>query len=337
MADYDIVQIEPARYRAGIVEMWRRYLPGTPDARFEWLAQGNPAGPAAWFAAIARETGRLAGMLSLMPKTFYVGEREIRAAVLGDFVVAEEARAFGPARQLPKVVLDWAMARRFDVVYTMPNEKAEKVVERAGFTARKTLKLFLRPISSAMFVKAGPFTGPVTLAARVVDAFFNAAAGRLAPADGVVCEQETFDSSFDALWEAVRQSSLAPVSDHSSAYLRWRYLQNPEMAFRVVTLRSGTALTAYAVFTILSSRLEVFELVTTNPRQVGRLLRGIADIGRAEGCKAVYLRVDSTDPIIGQLRRLLFLDARDDKPWLSSPSDERLLSSLRFSSGDRNI
>lgn len=337
MANFDIVQIDPARYRGAIVDMWRAYLPGTPDARFEWLARGNPAGPASWFGALGRENGSVLGMLSLMPKTFYFGPREVRAAVLGDFVVAEGARAFGPARLLPKVVLDWATERRFEFVYTMPNERAEKVVEWAGFTARKTLKLFLRPIASAQFVKPGPWEQVLIIGSSVVDAAFNAAIARVAPADGEVREERAFDAGFDTLWATIRRASRTPVSDHSAEYLQWRYFRNPEMVFRVMTVRSGEALAAYAVFTIINSRLEIFELVTTSTRQVRWLLRAIADVGRAERCKALYLRVDSTDPVIRQLRRLWFLDAGDDKPWLSSSRDAHLMSSLRFSSGDRNI
>jgi len=47
MAAFQVVHTkDPSRYREQILRLWDAYLPGTPPGRFDWMIEGNPAGPA---------------------------------------------------------------------------------------------------------------------------------------------------------------------------------------------------------------------------------------------------------------------------------------------------
>ena len=62
MGKFTILKTEDASpYRDQILEFWDEYLAETPPGRFEWMCEGNPAGPATWFIAFEEGMERFSG------------------------------------------------------------------------------------------------------------------------------------------------------------------------------------------------------------------------------------------------------------------------------------
>ena len=75
MSRFDIISVDPYKFRSEIVNMWQQYLADTPEGRFEWMQEKNPEGPATWLFAYDNNNGAIAGMVSLIPRLlFYAGK-----------------------------------------------------------------------------------------------------------------------------------------------------------------------------------------------------------------------------------------------------------------------
>ena len=298
----------------------------------------NPAGRNLWFVAFDTKTGDVAGMVSVMPKLFYLDGQPVDAGIMGDFVVAKKYRVFGPAMGLPKIALSACKNAGLRVIYTLPNQESEMVVKRAGFDNTKVLGYFVKPVSSIHFLKGCTACPIAVVGARVVDLVFRLASlDYLAISRGDVSEESSVDGTFDVLWETIKKTPHRLVGDHSAAYLHWRYFCNPLYRFRVITLRRGPDLAGYMFFAIVDDRVEVYDIVAAKPRYVYRLVGKISDIARKEHCKALCVRLTKSDPMVRQLRLCLFLNGKDDVSLLVSSTDEVLYERLGLSSGDRNI
>lgn len=341
MVSFEVLQKDPAEYRDTIISLWRQYLPGTPEHRFDWLCRGNPAGVALWFFAFARGSREPAGLISLMPRQMYFGGKPKRVGVLGDYIVTKKYRVFGPGLLLPKTVLEEYPSLGFDGLYTVPNAESRKIMERAGMTESITLRHLIKPVALQSYLKGRPAGGllaavaapPGDLALRFLS---RDTYGR---PQGIVREERSVDESFDALWTEVKSRHPGLIGDRSAAYLRWKFLQNPLVGCRVVTIRAEAdeALRGYLFFEIVGDRLVVVDFLAAERPLILSLIRATARIARAEGCKAIYLRIGAHDPVISLLSRCLFLDARDDLRVFVHTPGGRFFDEWHFVDGDRNL
>ena len=133
MTKFIIEQRDPAPYRGEIIKFWNDYLPDTPPERFDWMRYGNPAGSAAWFLAFSKDSNELAGTVSVMPKEMLFNHKKIHVGIVGDYMVGSKYRVFGPGLQLLKTAMQSLSDLDLEFIYTIPNEKSEKIIKHVGF------------------------------------------------------------------------------------------------------------------------------------------------------------------------------------------------------------
>jgi hypothetical protein len=335
---YEVVPLNPATHRTEIVQAWREYLPDTPDSRLDWLLDGNPAGPAMWFGAFERTSGAFAGMMSIMPKRFFLAGVSISAGIMGDFVVGKAHRVFGPAHALPRAAMQAARAAGVSILYTVPNSVSGRLAQRAGLDTEQTLVCYTRPLACGTYL-ARRFGRSTRILGPLLDA-----AVRLASRDSYarsledLDESSTIDDRFDALWEETRRGRPHQLtSDHSSPYLRWRYLRNPEHSFRLLTSVDCERLLGYVFFKVQNGQLEIFDLLALDDHISYQLLRGLVGVGRRESCRSISMTVGAKHPVARLLRRCLFIGTGPAVPVLLFSVDASLCDRLPLSNAERNI
>jgi hypothetical protein len=340
MVSFEILQKDPADYRETIISLWRQYLPGTPEQRYDWLCHENPAGAAFWFFAFDPATGELAGLISLMLRQMFLDGKPKRVGILGDFIVTKNFRVYGPGLLLPKTVLERYTSLGFDGLYTIPNAESLKIMIRVGMTERDNIRHLIKPLALQSYLRSRH----VGLLASVFAPLGNLALRFLsretyALRRGIVREESDVDESFDALWAEVKSRHPGLIGDRSAVYLRWKFLRNPLLGCRVITVRAGAeeTLRGYLLFEITGDRLAVVDLLAAERPFILSLLRATARIARVEGCKAIYLRIGSHDPVISLLSQCLFVDARDELRVFVHAPEKRLFDHWYFVDGDRNI
>lgn len=325
MARFDIVQGSPLEYRGDILDMWRRLLPGTPEGRLDWLMEGNPAGPAVWFMAFDRSTRRLAGVLSVIPRSVYHDGRALRAGILGDFMVLEEYRAFGPGVLLPRHVTKNRETLGFDFFYTVPNENAQKSIEAAGFDSRWAVRTLAKPVSVRPYLLRYLPRAAVKAAAPVADLAIRAVSPESYTGNAYEATVgDPISGSFDDMWEKARRNTPGLLGDRSSKYLEWKHRRNPlgPLTSIVLRKRGGDAVVGYLFYRIDGPRLSVADLLLADQDGLRPLVRSATTIARQHACQAIYIKTGDA-VILSRLPRLLFLDARADNAVLSFGLESR--------------
>jgi hypothetical protein len=341
MDKFYVTQDDPERYRDEIIRFWDEYLPGTPHGRFEWMKRGNPAGAAAWFFAIDRETNDLAGMISVIPKEVLFNGSMVRGGILGDFMISSKYRVFGPNLLLPRAVMARLTELGFAFLYTVPNPQSKRIIDRVGFKRSGTIRSFVKPLNTRHYLSK--YGGP--LASRLLSPFMDAGLKVLSretyiSSSGFFEEILEPDESFDLFWDAVKRSQANVTGDHSARYLTWRYLHDPLYRFRVLACREHAAgrLLGYIIFAVEGAKMHIFDIVTLNRVHVSKLLKSLARIGKNENCLSICIDLIESNPICATIRSFGFYDAKKSVPLASYGGHYgNLFEKYNFFSGDSNI
>jgi predicted acetyltransferase len=340
MERFHIIQADPMQYREQILKFWEAYLPMTPPQRFEWLNQGNPAGAAIWVLAFNRKNNELAGVISVMPKEIILEGQTVRGGILGDFMVSNKYRVFGPNLQLPKTVLSHLSDLGFNFLYTIPNPESEKIMKRVGFRKAGVMYNLVKLLKTKHYLNkylnsfAGRLMSPFTyIGLKIIsrETYVSAA--------GVFEETAVIDEIFDLLWNKIKLQQPHMIGDHSPSYITWRYLQNPLYKFRVLTYKEEFKgdLLGFIIFTIDQGKLYIFDIIAVERTYIHRLLKRIVSIARSESCLSINIDVFETNPLLPILKSFRFFDARGDIAMYSFGEQSTSFQDCSFFGGDRNI
>jgi hypothetical protein len=340
MPKFIIRQEDPLPYRERILAFWEKYLPGTPPGRFDWLNRGNPAGPAIWYFALNRESDELAGVISVVPREIVLEGQATKAGILGDFMVNEKYRVFGPNIDLSKKALSDGPRVGFRFFYTIPNRTSSEIMSRVGFRKCAVLGHFVKPVRVKSYLEKHVTPGLASLLASPMDLGLRLISkGSYISGRGFFEEVTAIDESFDNLWRRVRKSTSTPVGDHSSGYLRWKYLQNPTYPCRIISFRreSQDPLEGYLAFTLQGEAMEILDLVFSEREAMEKLLKKAIQIGFRGGCKAIYFTISSHASLVREIRRFGFLKGSDDISLLGYGEGLEAMVNWNFMAGDRNL
>jgi len=340
MVQFRIVVTDPLEYKERIIAFWNAYLPGTPAERFDWLYEGNPAGRTIWFLAFEQKSGEIAGVVSLTPRMLQLDRKPVRAGIMGDLMVAEKYRVFGPFLLLPKAVIGKYQTLGFDCIYTIPNADSKKIVLRAGFTSERALRHLVKPVALEPYLKGRwPPLWSRILGSLGSLALRYLSTETLAGIQIAVHRESTVGHDFDALWHTLRQPQSILSGDRSAPYLAWRYLRNPQSTFHLLTVRHPQthALDGYLFCTIVQDRMEIYDIVTRRAYYIYPLVREAARLARRTSCRAMYMLIGIDHPLTRILKTCLFLDAHGDITVLYHTTQPLFQHGWSFVSGDRNI
>lgn len=94
------------------------------------------------------ESGRICAYVAQFPRRFAFAEQTVRAALLGNLMVATVYRTFFPGVSLlRRVVTDLRESGTADLVYADPNEPARPAAEAAGLHTLGALRRFVLPLT----------------------------------------------------------------------------------------------------------------------------------------------------------------------------------------------
>ena len=337
MTRYRVTRVNPEEYKQQILELWKNNLPATKEERFDWL-NSNPSGPAIWFLAFQNNTNELAGCISILPRMMSFNGKTIRAGILGDFMVDIKHRVFGPNLLLPKTCFMQQQELGFDLLYTIPNNDSKKIIKRAGFAYMGPLFYMVRPIR---FEKYSNIFGirllsPIfnyLLKLLTMDSFFF-------KGHTIFREENSFDDSFDSLWENIKKKQTGLIGDHSSEFLKWHFVQNPIANYRILTNRQKTdgRLSGYVIFRVTNNGLEIFDIFCLQMPLAKKLINKALEIAQKEKCKAIYCTASKKSPFLNVLNRLFFFDSKFPMHLYINTDNNNLFSeTFTFFASDRNI
>lgn len=340
MTKFDIIQADnPMSYASQIYYFWDNYLSGTPKSRLEWMLHGNPAGPATWFLAFEKDSRALAGMMSVMPRDIFVQKRALKAGIVGDFIIDEKHRVFGPSIQLPKMLKENYFKFGFDLLYTVPNIDSVKIMNHFGFKSLKKLCNYTRPITFSTYLERYMRASAAKILSLTIESILKPVSWMSCVADQGVFDYVTnVDDTFDEFFESLRRSSREPVADRCSSYLRWRYLRNPMFSFKILKYKktSYSKLAGFLVFAIVNNVMEIFDCAGLKIKDRCILLRKAIQIAMSQRCRSIKIVASRSGEWPRHLKKNGFFDNKDmiEALCLGHFQD---FENWDFVSGDRNI
>lgn len=338
MARFNITQSDPVEYKEQILEFWDENLPGTPHGRFEWM-QDNPAGPAIWFFAFEENKNELVGTISIMPREMVLNGKIIKVGIVGDFMVSNHYRVFGPALSLQKIVLESMSKYGLDYVYTVPNQASLKMNQRAGYVNSVKLVHLVKPVHSSHYLQKYLNEKMSAYIGYILDFVL-----KIFSKESWLFSTDHFDEikivngSFDTLWDETQKLETGLIGNHSAEFIDWRYLKNPKLGFRIIALRNKAegVLLGYVVFSIIDGRVDIYDLISLKKSYKNKLLRKVIHVARRQKCQAIYIRLVEDSLDICNVRKFMFFNARNDISVFVFGEEISIFSQWAFSEGDRN-
>ncbi|MBC8440656.1 MAG: GNAT family N-acetyltransferase [Deltaproteobacteria bacterium] len=341
MSKFEIIQDSPHKYKDKIFDFWKEYLPGTPAERLDWM-ENNPAGPAIWLFAIEEKTGSLAGTISLFPKEFFLNSKKIKAAVLGDFMLHSKFRVFGPALALLKAAITYQKQEVFDFLYTIPNLKSKKLVEKAGFRLAGELYFMMHPQRCEFLLKkyigfflAAILDMPLSLLLK----FFSSAT--YASRSAIFKEIDRHDdAAVNEFCKQIRKSGIGLMTgEYSSAYIDWRYRKNPEFDFQIFSLRkkAGEVIQGLFIISLRTDRLVIYDIVALDNKNILSMINKIMEICKKRKFRGIYCSIYENNPLLSVIKRSCFFDTKEQIELYTYPEKIKETELWAFTSADRNI
>lgn len=298
-----LVHTRSVKYRDKIVQLWKQCLPGTPEDRFDWLAEGNSAGPAEWFLAIDEDSGNVVGTGSLMPRELFYNGQRIKGGIVGDLMVSPTARKQGIAQRIQRMISDSLEKLEMEFLYVVPNEKSNKLLVQAGIDKVFLLKYYLLPVNFEHYFKKIGFNLPVKLPfnflQKLGDRFIVSSSNDKQYSISVV---SCFNQEYDALWEKVKEIPNTLIGSRSSAYLNWKYCENPVSDFRILQYRTlSGVLVGYIIFSVSNSKLHIFELVSIKDEYYICMISKLREFAKTEHLDGIYLCTTKNNPLLNKL------------------------------------
>ncbi|HLG22805.1 MAG TPA: GNAT family N-acetyltransferase, partial [Candidatus Manganitrophaceae bacterium] len=262
---YSIFLSDLEKNREEILHSWKKNLPHLPEARYPWIYEKNPYGPAAcWLAKYAAQD-KVVGATALFPRKFLSRGKPLMAGIAGDFGVDQEHRGFGPALSLQRAAVSACKETGFEVLYGIPTGQSEPALLRAGYKIVGHMIRMTKLIRSDDYLKRRigwgnlpkAFLGPVNLAIRLL----SKESYRTLRQECLLRPISVFDERFDRFWERV-SGRYSLIGERKSRYLNWRFIQCPHKNYSVfaLTRKETDEILGYVCAYVAGNRIHVADL-----------------------------------------------------------------------------
>ncbi len=317
MPKFIIKEINPTKFQDQIVEFWKKYLPKTNSGRIEWLEKYNPAGKGVWLFAYSEANDELAGILSIIPRTFYINGDEKKGGMLGDFMVADKYRVFGPAIPLQKYALSCYERLGFDFLYTISELNLKNFFINLGYQKMDLLYRYVKPISLNMYLEKYFNSKMVRCFSFLFNIFL-----KIIALDTYILAHMQFEKtkkigkSFDHFWSEIRKRNHEIIGDRSSVFLNWRYVQNKHEDFIILKFydKKMKYVIGYIIYTIEKGKIhlvEIYDFMSTSFCISLKMIKLFTKHVKRLGADTINFRVNKMVPMLKFIRYSSFFDSKD--------------------------
>jgi GNAT superfamily N-acetyltransferase len=227
------------------------------EGYFSWKYLDHPLSLNA--TTVACLDGKIVGALGSIPKAFTVGGSRMIGAHELDMMVKKEYRNRGTFFSLFKFRLETANEKGIALSFGMNDKVLRTFAERfLGYRDVDTVPQFVRVLDPSRYARdkyGSGVRGKLTALAHTLLLPLTDLHVRihtlLAKRRYRLRRRDRFDDGFDQLWERMR-SVLDIAAERTSAYLNWRYVENPVRQYEIYAAEeSDGTVSAFIVFACL--------------------------------------------------------------------------------------
>jgi hypothetical protein len=212
---------------------------------WRWKYFQNPAGPGC--VAAAKVGGAIVGTLGYLPVRMRVHGRVVVASQQVDVAIMPEYRGGGIYFQLAHALIEEGMKRGGTFGFGFATDQTRALsVDFLGFDLVGPVRRLAKVLDYAHY--AGNLLGPRTagVARRVLAAARGRRGRRPRSRPGSITPVARFDARFDGLAGGLIPASVMVIRD--TAYLNWRYVDCPTVAYGRYAAISDGAVSGLVVF-----------------------------------------------------------------------------------------
>jgi hypothetical protein len=336
---YRVERVDPKTVASDLHRVWAENLNiegGDPAFKHAWLYRDAPdPSPTVFLLRPEGNGAPVVGTAGIGIRRIVVGDRELRAGLLGDLAVDRDHRSVLPALMLVREVKGWAMAQ-LDLAYGFPNHAAEGVFKRVGYQKLGTIARYVRVLRHAGYMDR---IGDAELSRlpSAVRPLAHAALARPAVA-GVIAKgvdaamlvrgggdllraarrlklewPAEVDGRIDRLWSAARHD-YDVIAARSARFVSWRFFRAAGAATRALALavdRSGEP-QAYAVIEFGGDVAHFRDLFGHRPAVAALIDRLIPALYR-RGAASISMRYLGAPWLVGVLAARGFVSRQADR------------------------
>ena len=274
-------------------------LPFLPHAqRFEWLYRANPDGLArSWFACHGT-SDQIVGVVSVFPRSMWLGAHLKLCGQVGDFATAASHRSLGPSLMMQRATFEPVNDGTWSFCYDCPpHDAGMSTFRRLGM--KTNCEMWRYALLLRIDRKLQRYLGR---SSRVPTAVGNLILGlylsQRKKVNSLEITEHTgpFGEEFSRLDSAVKEEGVIRAA-RSAAHLNWRYREDPLQYFKVLTARQKGELIAYIVFCVVGETVTIVDLFGTElPTAAVALISAVVEQCKLS-CQAVQTFVSEASEL----------------------------------------
>lgn len=239
---YSIVKADLINNKADILNLMCRNLGMHSEEWFTWKYLACPYGVARCWLIKDDNSGNFVGTAALFPRKKSLNNKNFYIGIAGDFAIDRNFRSFGLALKLQKHILAVFEKEGFDFVYGTPNNLAEGVLLKSGYTEIGTFTRYAKLLrTESVLKKYIKLILVLKIASAVCDFLLNLVSRgkfiNIADGDGIQVLAVS-DRKTEGLFERIRNNfNLSSIKD--SVFLRWRYQESLDKKYNILFIFSN--------------------------------------------------------------------------------------------------
>lgn len=338
MNTISVIHCTAELYKSRIIQLWDECLPGTPQERFDWLVQGNPAGPTEWFLAFT-EQGELVGTSSVMPKELFFNGRKIKGGIVGDIMTASAARHQGVAQQIQRKIMGSLSGLAMEFLYVIPNQKSKPLFTDSGVWQPFRLRNYLIPVDYEYF--AGKIGGSCLwkwLVHLLTDSSRKDCTDTTTKNLLVADIQGSLDQEVAVLLQSVRDVPEVLLGAKSISYLRWKYCICKPAVYKIIKCREMSGeLSGFCIFSVEEEKVHVSEILCLKLVNYRFIMSALITWVRKQRCKGVYLYTVKHNPVLRKIKKFKMFRIGGDMDLFCYGNIFKQTPPWLYFAGDRNL
>jgi GNAT superfamily N-acetyltransferase len=306
------------------------------DWRYHRMADAPP--PVVFWLRTA--DGDRIGMASIIFRPYWIGNRQVRVAVVGDISVSKGWRGRGLGRMLLGFMTDYLKEHFPDhPALVIPTESARRSLHAIGWKTGGQIDSYVFVLDATQRLQSLLHNGWVARAlGRGFRSAIRAVLHRHVRDDCSLQCDVSIDESMATLWQDLPRSDRV-ARDLSFPALTWRYIEHPRTRFLAAKLNQGDRLRGFMIFDVDAQQrsCSVYDVIARSPQDCSCMMALFLTHALDRGELAtVRIALDNNHPYRKCLRTMGFFVRSPAAPyqvhWCSEAAEEWTLSS-----GDKDI
>lgn len=316
--NYTVSRLSDEKDERAFLKFWNENHEKLLHGKYKCWYQGNLAGKATVLLAKHSDHDNLIGCFAVFPRRMSVNGESLRVGLAGDFLVHEEHRVLVPALKLVKGLVSIVKEGEFDFIYGFPNQNAEPVMRRAGFTRMGPRTRLVKIVRiSGHLRKYRLYRYLDRLLSPLLDVVVRLLAFETwyCFKGDFICEEISgFDKRFDELWMKSKARFQA-LGERTLECLKWRFPERPNAEHSIFTISnsSGTELEGYIVYCLDENSIDIEDFILPEDQKAIRVfITQFLRYVKKKSVQSVVVQFLGNREIIDIFKHLGFVERKSD-------------------------